>query len=159
MMNKINFDPSKYSTRPETIRVERIFHKTPAEIWPALINHRDMVDWMPGITSVEITHNEQGEEGLGCQRVCQFGPETLYEEIVFWEENIGYGYKISDNNLIEDHVAYVVIESLGKRRSRVSWRQHLKPKGNFIKQLLMKHIMFPLTLKKGLENLEKRIAA
>ena len=158
-MKALEFNPKKYSSLPETFRVERIFNKTPEQIWPVLVNHRGMVDWMPGISSVEVTHNQAGEEGLGCKRVCQFGPETLHEEIVLWEENKAYGYKIADNKLIENHVAYVTIEALDNGQSKVSWIQHLKPKGNFVKQFLMKNIMLPRTLKKGLINLEKRIAA
>lgn len=159
LMTALNFNPKKYSSLPETFRVERIFDKTPEQIWPELVNHRGMIEWMPGISDVQITHNDEGTEGLGCKRVCQFGPETLNEEIVWWEENKAYGYKIADNNLIENHVAYVTIEALSNGKSKVSWIQHLQPKGNFIKRLLMKKIMLPRTLKKGLKNLEQRIAA
>lgn len=158
-MKKLNFNPAKYSSQPETFRVERIFNKTPQQIWPILANHQGMVDWMPGISAVDVTHNAEGNAGLACKRSCQFGSEKLEEEIVLWEPELAYGYKIFDNKLLSDHVAYVTIEDLGNGKSKVSWIQHLKPKGNIIKQLMMKHIMLPKTLKKALANLESRIAA
>lgn len=158
-MSTLNFNPAKYSSQPETFRVERIFNKTPEQIWPELINHQEMVNWMPGITDVKVEHNQDGEAGLGCKRVCKFGPETLHEDIILWEKNKAYGYKIADNNLVEDHVAYIVIEPVNSWQTKVIWIQHLKPKGNFVKRFLMQKIMLPRTLKKGLANLDKRIVA
>lgn len=158
-MKNLNFNPSKYSSQPETFRVSRTFKKSPKAIWKELINHENMVNWMPGISSVKVTHNQDGEAGLGCKRVCQFGSEALYEDIILWKENVAYGYKVQDNSLLEDHVAYVTIEDLGNGKSEVTWIQHLKPKGNFLKKFMMKNIMLPRTLKKGLANLESRVAA
>jgi len=158
-MDELNFNLGKYSTLPETFRIERIFKKTPKQIWPELANHRGMVEWMPGIKHVEVSHNAEGNEGLGCKRTCQFGPSLLHEEIVLWEPEKAYGYKIADNELIENHVAYITLQDLGNGKTKVSWIQHLQPKGNFINQFMMKNIMLPRTLKKGLANLESRIAA
>ena len=156
-MNFIYDHSRQYTSQEETFRVVRLFKNTPEQIWPELINHRGMVDWMPGISKVDVIHNNEGNEGLGCKRVCQFGSETLNEEIVLWEEYQAYGYKIADNNLIEDHVAYVTLENLGNGKTKVRWIQYLKPKGNVIKKAVMKNVMLPRTLRKGLQNLEKRI--
>ncbi|NHF57989.1 SRPBCC family protein [Flavobacteriaceae bacterium TP-CH-4] len=148
-----------FTLQPETFRVSHVFDRTPEQLWPEIVNHRGMVDWMPGISSVEVIQNEEGTEGLGCKRVCQFGAETLHERIILWEENEAYGYKIADNTLISDHVAYVTLQAQGNERTKVTWIQYMKPKGNFLKQWLMKKVMFPKTLKKGLRNLEKRMVA
>lgn len=159
MTNLKNFNPAKYSGQKETFRVERIIQLSKEVIWNELVQYENMVDWMPGITAVKIKHNQEGNQGVGCKRECTFGSEKLKEEIVLFEEENAYGYKIHDNNLIEDHVAYITLQGLSHHKTKITWVQHFKPKGNFIKKFALKNFFFPRTIKKGLQNLDKKLAA
>lgn len=157
-MKKI-FNPSEFSSQPESIRVSRMMPFSKEIIWNELIAYEDMTHWLPGLTQVHVSKNKDGNKGVGCKRVCTFNGEKLNEEIVLYEESEKYGYKIADNNLITDHVAYVTLKSVNDNLTQVEWVQHLKPNAGYLKALLMKKIFFPRVLKQGLNNLEKRIAA
>lgn len=158
-MDFLKDEARKHSAQTEAFRVSYTFSGRPKDIWPSLVNHRGMVDWFPGISDVQVEANSEGKEELGCKRTCQFGSETLYEEIVLWEAPQVFGYKIEDNDLIEDHVAFVTLEYLGDEKTLVRWIQYFRPKGNALKRFLLKNVMLPRAIHKGLRNLEKRIAA
>ena len=154
------FNPKQFTNAPLQMQITRKIDLPAEKIWAILSDHKGMTDWMPMIKSVKITQNDpQGGEGEGCQRVCEFGGDTLYEDIVHWDPPHGYAYMIQDNHMVNNHLGYVEIEAIDEERSKVSWYQYFVPQGNAFKKFMMKNLMMPNVLKKGLKNLENKAAA
>ncbi|MEM9547184.1 MAG: SRPBCC family protein [Bacteroidota bacterium] len=151
------FNPDDFTNAPRQLQKSRLINASKHKIWPIVADHKGMASWMPMIKHVDLVkqgvHKDWGD---GCERHCQFGPDLLEEKIVFWDEPNGYAYQISDMHLVKNHLGYISLESKGDG-TQITWTQYFKPNGNFVKQIISKHIMMPFIMSRALANLERKV--
>ena len=157
-MTSKNFNPRQFTSAPQQIRKKSFIDAPIEEVWAIVADHQGMTEWMPMISQVNLVEaNDAGEWGEGCERHCQFGPDTLKEKIVHWNPPYGYAYAISDMHLVRDHVGYMQLIPVGEG-TEVIWTQYFHPNGNLLKNFMAKNIMLPTVMARGLKNLAKRAA-
>ncbi len=101
-------------------------------------------EFAPLVKSVDVL---TGEDGVGSKRRNHFdNGSTMVEEVVAWTPNKGYRVRLSEMDMpLQEGYAEIVIEPVGKDKSRVIWGKdyHLKygPIGWLMGQTLMKMMM------------------
>ena len=67
------------------------------KIFEIIIDHEEISNWVMEVKKVQLIKKGKPKNGLGAIREVDFKPmfwTTIQEEIVFYEENNGYKYKI-----------------------------------------------------------------
>lgn len=152
------FHAHTHTEAPLQITVSGEFLHSAEKVWSVIADHQEMVNWMPMIKHVEIKNQGSNSDlGLHCERECTFGNDILKEKIVYWNPPKGYAYMIAnrEGRFFKNHLGHIEIARTKDDRTKVIWKQYFDPLG--IKGWLMKNIMMPRIMKKGLRNLDKKL--
>lgn len=129
---------------------------TPEKLWETIGDHASIPEWVPMIKHVDVITTNADENGVGCERVCTFGGDKVYETVLYIEKNRLMAYKAADSEDISNHLGVIEIVQDGEY-SIVNWYQYFDASKG-MKGFMMKNIMMPRILKKALKNLDKRAA-
>jgi len=130
----------------------------PETVFAKVADHRNLRDWVPMIDHlVELDNSNAttpGQPGVGSFRTCQFGGDTLVEDIRFWQEGVGYAYSVRDGKgvAVENHLGVFWLESDGKGGTYLTWRQYFEKKHWSVKAQVMPFMM-SYVMNKAMENL------
>ena len=98
---------------------------------------KDLGSWFKEIGNISWNHerSDKGPNALGPKstRVCEFGKDTLYEEIAFYDPPHAYAYRIdmvrsTAKFPLKDHLGVFIVERGSGGESLITWRQYFKKK-------------------------------
>ncbi len=133
----------------------------PKVVFEKMADHENINQWIPMIDhEVQVDHSHAtipGENGVGTIRICEFGGDTLTEEIRYFNSGHSYAYSVIENEdtPATDHLGVITIEDDGKGGSLVSWRQYFTAKPWSIKARVMPTVM-GMVMDEALENLAQQ---
>jgi len=119
----------------------------PEVVFAKVADHQNLRDWVPMIDHlVQVDHSqsiEVGKPNVGTVRTCDFGGDTLVEDIRYWQENVGYAYSVRDTDevAVTNHLGVMWVESDGDGGSYLIWRQFFEKKSWSLKAQLMPFMM------------------
>lgn len=130
----------------------------PETVFAKVADHRNLRDWVPMIKHlVEVDHSHSstpGHSDVGTFRTCEFGGDTLVEDIRYWKEGVGYAYSVREGRgvAVKDHLGVFWLESDGKNGTYLTWRQYFEKKPWSIKAQVMP-IMMSFAMNSAMKNL------
>ena len=97
---------------------------TAADVWSAIIDHEGMARWLPARVTL-VAHKQGGGPGT-VRRIRAGGVVVIDEEVVYADPPEGAKagrlvYRIVRGAPIDFHRGEMLVESLGDRRSRITW--------------------------------------
>ena len=99
---------------------------------------RDLGSWFKEIGNISWNHerSDEGPDAVGARssRVCEFGKDTLYEDIKFYDPPHAYAYRIDTVRStakfpIKDHLGVFIVERGSGDESVITWRTYFNGKG------------------------------
>jgi|GEM_PF-2531245 len=97
------------------------------ELWKLVDFHQPAENIMPPIESSKLEGN-----GIGAIKLANLkgGGELVLQLVYFSEKSMVYNYVIRTSPLpLKNYVGQVRVESLGKGRSKLTWKSAFDPKG------------------------------
>ncbi|MFT7560319.1 MAG: hypothetical protein ACI93R_002237 [Flavobacteriales bacterium] len=149
-----------FTTAPLRAKAKAHFKRSPAVVFERLADLEAINEWVPMIKDrPKVDHSQSlnpNTNGVGSQRVCNFGGDHLTETLRYWNEGTCYAYSVTPdkNSPAIEHLSVVMVESDGNGGSLVSWRQFFNPKPWSLKAKIMPFMM-GFVMNKALKNLTK----
>ncbi|MEM7573896.1 MAG: SRPBCC family protein [Bacteroidota bacterium] len=155
-MTTVPHPSSQPTTAPLQISVTQQVNASPTAVWEVLRQHQLMTSWMPLINRVD----PPSVDGVGSERVCNFGGDELHEKIVDWQPGVGYAYRIQNKagRFFKDHLGRFTIEAQEDGTSLVRWEQYFRPNGLAPLAWMMRKQMMPRLMRKALRNLDSYLS-
>lgn len=153
---KLNVDDFTHSTQ-YAISIAHV-SAPPETVFAKVSDHQNLRDWVPMIDHlVKVDHTNSvtpGQSGVGTVRTCEFGGDTLVEDIRYWEPGVGYAYSVRDDDsvAVTNHLGVVWVESDQAGGSYVIWRQFFEKKPWSVKAQVMPFMM-SYVMDSAMENL------
>lgn len=132
----------------------------PDTVFEKVADHQNLRDWVPMINHlVEVDHSHSispGNSDVGTIRTCEFGGDTLVEEIRYWKEGVGYAYSVREGKgvAVKNHLGVIWLESDGQGGTYLTWRQFFEKKPWSFKAQIMPFMMTHV-MNKAMKNLTK----
>lgn len=124
---------------------------------------RDLGSWFKEIGDItwnhERTKGASGDVGEQSSRVCAFGKDSLYEDIMFYDPPHAYAYRIDTVRStakfpIKNHLGVFIVEPGSGGESVITWRTYFNGKG--ITAPLITFVMERRIIRKNLKTLIKQ---
>ena len=131
---------------------------SPETVFAKISDHKNLRDWVPMIDHlVEVDHSKSvtpGQPNVGTVRICDFGGDTLVEDIRYWQDGVGYAYSVrdSDDVAVTNHLGVMWVVSDQKGGSYLVWRQYFEKKSWSLKAQIMPFMM-SYVMDNAMENL------
>lgn len=128
----------------QTIEVSAIIAAPVSDVWSAIVDNDTWPEWFEGMTRCEGT--SRPASGLDASRFVAIGPFELQETFIVWEENVSWGFSVTETNLIfaKKILEQIDFEDIGSEDAPVT---RITLRGAFEPHLLTK-LPFPLIKRK-----------
>lgn len=144
-----NLDVSEYTNANLIVYKSQSIAAPPEKIWKIVSNHSLLPKWLPMVNNVDVLNDKPG---VGGERVCTLGKDTIREKVVHVEKNRVIAIHAADTPMFTHHLSVIEIIDQGTGVCRVNFSVFFDPHG--LKGFLMKNMMLPMVTQKALKNLK-----
>jgi hypothetical protein len=154
------FDPGRYTAAPlQTEGVIR-FTGSPDAVFARITDHAAMTDWVPLLTTVQVSHPEPlppGRSMIGTARVLNLrGGVSVREEIVYWDPPHSYAYTTEGKRWpLQNYVGFMSVQATADGGGDFVFREYFRIDGT-LRRALVSHGIVILG-KRAMSNLSNLI--